>query len=665
MSKGFYAKLSVQNIRKNGKIYIPYFLMCTFMTAMYYIIYALSINTGMDHMSGGSQMRQILGVGCGIVAFFALIFLFYINSFLMKRRKKEFGLYSILGMEKRHLTRVVFWENSIIAVVSIAIGIGVGILLNKLVYLGVVNLFQAEVPLGFEIAPQAMFASVKWFGLIHLLIFFNGMRQIIAVKPIELLHSANMGEREPKVKIVIALLGVLTLGTGYYLAVTTTNPMAAILVLMVAILLVMVGTYLTFTAGSIAFLKILRKNKKYYYKTKHFISVSGMIYRMKQNAVGLANIAILSTGVLLMISTTLSLYTDTNNIIDTRYPRDVIVTQYGLENGDKNVVPEVFQQSAEAVGVETEDYYHYNHLSMGGIIDGTTLHTENVEGIYDASSLTQQNICEIYVVTLDDYNRLMEKNETLNDGEILLYTNRSGYGSDEISLLGKTFSVKEKIKDFIQDSNMTSNMADSFVLIVKDEAVQMELDQLQRQASQYKPHFAGYNGINVKGDAARKQAFLEAVRQNAEARPETLRIEDRESGRVDFLGTYSGLFFIGIFLSLLFIVATVLIIYYKQISEGYDDRSRFEIMKKVGLDKREIRRSINSQVLTVFFLPLVTAGIHTAFAFPIMRRLMLMLNLTNTKLYLIVTGGCFLAFAILYGIVYKLTARVYYKIVSN
>lgn len=662
MSKGFYIKLSVQNIKKNGKIYIPYFLMCSFMTAMYYIIYALSINEGMKKMAGGSNMSQMLGVGCGIVAFFALVFLFYINSFLMKRRKKEFGLYSILGMEKRHLGRVVFWENTVIAVASMAMGILLGILLNKLVYLGVVNLFQSEVPLGFEIAPQAMGAVLEWFGLIHLLIFLNGTRQILIVKPIELLHGGNVGEREPKVKIVLALLGFLCLASGYYLAVTTTNPVAALIILMVAIILVMIGTYLTFTAGSIALLKILRKNKNYYYKTKHFISVSGMIYRMKQNAVGLANIAILSTGVLLMISTTLSLYTDMNNIIDTRYPRDILVTKYDVQNSSEDPTPQILEQAAEETGVETRDFYQYGYLGIGAFIEENRLITEKAS-IYQVS-LDTTNVVNLLIVTLEDYNRMIGTEKQLEDGEILLYTNRKGYTESEIELLGQTFSVKEQVKDFVQDSNMSSNVVDSMVLIVKDQTVQAELGKLQEQVEEDSSRYNRYYGINVSGGSEEKQAYLESVQRRMKESTEAYRVEDRESGRKDFLGTYSGLFFIGIFLSLLFIVATVLIIYYKQISEGYDDRGKFDIMQKVGLDKREIRRSINSQVLTVFFLPLVTAGIHTAFAFPIMRRLMLMLNLTNTRLYLIVTGICFLVFAVLYGVVYQLTARVYYKIVS-
>lgn len=665
MSRGFYLKLSLQNIKKNRKIYLPYLLMTTFITAMYYIIYSLSVNKGLNQMKGGSSLRQILDMGCGIVGFFSLIFLFYINSFIMKRRKKEFGLYSILGMEKRHLGKVVLWETAIIGVFSIIMGILVGILLNKLIYLGLLHLFQAEISLGFEIAPSAVLAAVRWIGIIQILIFLNGLRQIWFLNPIELLHGENVGEREPKTKIIMAVLGLLCLGAGYYLAVATVNPMAAMFVLMIAILLVMAGTYLTFTAGSIALLKLLRKNKNYYYKTRHFVSVSGMIYRMKQNAVGLANVAILSTGVLLMISTTFSLYLDLNNIIENRYPRDINVSAYRTTEDETDKVLQSFQDVANGLQLETENLFYYSDISMGGILQGEELLT-NLDSVY---GLSNSDVRNIYILTLEDYNRINAENKNLEEGEVLVYSNRTPYKHQKVKLLGKTFTVKEHLKDFTQSSSMSSDVIDSLAIVVKNSEIKMELADLQQTllnntGSGGYCNNEGFYGIDVKGDKDQKAVYQDRMKTELEALSSHYRIEDKEAGRMDFLGMYSGLLFIGIFLSLLFIVATVLIIYYKQISEGYDDRGRFEIMQKVGMDKREIRRSINSQVLQVFFLPLVTAGIHTGFAFPIMRRLMLMLGLNNTNLYLAVTGVCFLVFAVFYAMIYKMTARVYYKIVS-
>ncbi len=663
MSRGFYVKLALQNIRKNERIYLPYFLMCTFITAMYYIIYSLSIDKGMEQMYGGRSMGQMLGVGCGIVGFFALVFLFYINSFLMKRRKKEFGLYSILGLEKRHMGRVVFWENILIAVFSIGIGILTGILLNKLVYLGVVQLFQADVPLGFEISVPAIYAAVKWLGVIQLLIFLNGLRQIWFSNPIELLHGEHVGEREPKTKVVMAILGFLSLGIGYYLAVTTTNPVAALLVLMAAIILVMIGTYLTFTAGSIAVLKLLRKKKSYYYQTRHFVAVSGMIYRMKQNAVGLANIAILSTGVLLMISTTLSLYMDLNNIVNNRYPRDITISGYYVNEETSEQALRELKDTAEELQLETDNLYYYSYISFAAMMEEDVMVTEDSD-IYGISA---SNVCSVYILNLEEYNRIAEEKKELADGEILLYCNRDHYEYPEIKLLGKTYTIKETLKDLVQDSNMSSDVVQSMALVVKDQKSQEEIGQLQQKLTGDGASAVYHNsffGIDIKGTSEQKAEFKDRMAEKLEALPESFRLEERESGRAGFLGTYGGMFFIGIFLSLIFVVATVLIIYYKQISEGYDDKDRFQIMQKVGMDRREIRKAINSQVLIVFFLPLVTAGIHVAFAFPIMERLMLMLGLNNRSLYLILTGACFLMFAVFYGVIYKLTARVYYKIVS-
>lgn len=662
MKRIFYLKLACQNIRKNAKSYVPYILMNLFITALYYIIYALCVNKGMLEMRGGPQMQSMLRTGAGIVAFCALLFIFYINSFLMKRRKKEFGLYTILGMEKRHLTEVVFWENTVVAVGGVAAGIAFGLLLNKLVYLAVVNLLKVDIPLGFEIAAPAIWETVKWFALIHALVFLNGVRQVCMVRPIELLQAEKTGEREPKAKLLIAFLGLLFLGAGYYLAVTTTNPMAALMVIFVAIILVMIGTYLTFTAGSIAFLKLLRKNKSYYYRARHFISVSGMLYRMKQNAMGLANIAILSTGILLLTSTTLSLYLDVTNIIERRYPRDVMVTVWELPPEKEAAVQEAIDGAAAEQGTALTDAYSYRFAGISAAIEGTEFHTAYINGYSDLST---DDICGIYLMTLEDYNRTCGTKETLADGEVLLYLNReNSYPSDEISILGKKYRIAKRVEQFMEDDNMTTNILSTMVLILKDEAEMEELIGLQRQADESNLFTRNIYGMNLADGGEKAEAFEAALAARADGFSETFVIEDRESGKSDFLGLYGGMLFVGIFLSILFLVATVLIIYYKQISEGYDDRERFEIMQKVGMDKRGIRKAINSQVLTVFFLPLVTAGIHTAFAFPIMRRLLLMLQLSNTRLYITVTIAGFLIFAVFYAVIYKLTAREYYRIVS-
>ncbi|QOV20286.1 ABC transporter permease [Blautia liquoris] len=661
MTRGFYFKLAAQNIRKNGKIYVPYLLMSTFITAMFYILRSLTLSKSLQKMEGGTYLGEMLGFGSVIVGFFALIFLFYINSFIMKRRKKEFGLYSILGMEKRHIGKIVFWENFTIGGISIIGGVLSGILLNKLVFLFLANMLHGDILLGFEIPAGAIQSTILFFIVIQVLIFFNAFRQVFTANPIELLRGGNVGEREPNTKVLMTVVGFACLAGGYYLAVSTKDPLAAFFILMIAIILVMTGTYLTFTSGSIAFLKRLKKNKKFYYQTKHFVPVSGMIFRMKQNAIGLANIAILSTGVLLMVSTTVSLYADMSNIIDNRYPRDYTVfSVYKSGENDTEQMLQVFGTAAKKSGVETSDLFYYHYLPMNGALEGDKLDTR----------LTRTGEDERYVgiVTLEDYNRINKSNKTLEDGQILLYADGKSYDEDMLILLGKPFNIKEHIKSFVEHGDQISDeIGNTFVIIVKDTSVMRQLTDLREKELEDSSvndleAMKAFYGINVKGTKSQKTAFQKQVQEGLTESGQ--RMEDRESGRNNIIGMYSGLYFIGIFLSLLFLVAMVLIIYYKQISEGYDDRARFEIMQKVGMDEREIKHSINSQVLMVFFLPLITAGVHTVFAFPLMRRLLLVLGLNNPILYMTVTGLCYIIFAVFYAVVYKLTAKAYYRIVT-
>ncbi len=439
MTGGFYFKLAVQNIRKNRKIYIPYMLMSIFITAMFYIMRSLTLSKSLRKMEGGTYMGQMLGIGSVIIGIFALVFLFYINSFLMKRRKKEFGLYSILGMEKRHLGKIVFWENFTIGLMSIIGGILLGVLLNKLVFLLLANMLHGDIPLGFEIPVEAIQSTALFFAVVLILIFINAFHQVLTASQIELLHGGNVGEREPKTKILMTIAGFVCLAGGYYLAVTTTNPMAALFILMIAIILVMAGTYLIFTTGSIAVLKGLKKNKKFYYQTKHFVPVSGMIFRMKQNAIGLANIAILSTGVLLMVSTTLSLFADMNHIIDNQFPRDYIVSgQFNADEKDSSQMLANFKTAAEKTGVKTGNLLYYNYFSITtGVLKGDEL----ITSLDRPKGFSKSDSRSVGIVTLEDYNRINHSRKTLEDGQILLYADGKPYKNQELTILGKPFNI--------------------------------------------------------------------------------------------------------------------------------------------------------------------------------------------------------------------------------
>lgn len=654
-------KLAASNIRKNRKTYLPYLLACIGMVAMYYIICSLSINEGLDNTLGSDSVRYLLSLGAWVTAIFAAIFLFYTNSFLMKRRKKEFGLFNILGMEKKHLSRVIFWETVFILLLSLVIGLAAGLLLDKLMFLLLLHMFDCEVPLGFTPSVQALTMCCLLFGTIFLLIFINSLRQIHLAKPIELLKGGEVGEREPKTKWLLALIGALSLGGGYYIALSTTNPIAALSVFFIAVVLVIIGTYCLFTAGSIALLKLLRRNKKYYYQTRHFISVSGMIYRMKQNAVGLANICILSTAVLVMISSTLSMYIGMENIVRTRYPRSILISSQDYSDQNKETLHHWTDTLLAEQSLTAANSMEYTYLCFSALEQGDDF----ITGQENTSVLLINNVVNLFFLTLEDYNRTSGRQETLEDNEVLLYSNRSDYGYSHMKVMGWDFTVKEKMEDFVGNGIMEANIAGSHFIVVKDISIIEELDRAQKAVyGKNASSIRNYYGFDLNTDKDATVAFYEKLSDTLEQVGFEGKMECREEAKNSFISLYGGLFFIGVFLGLLFIMATILIIYYKQVSEGYDDRERYHILQKVGMSRSEVRQSIHSQILTVFFLPLVTAGIHMAAAFPAITRILAVLSLNNVQLFALCTVGCFLVFGLLYAVVYSVTARAYYRIVS-
>ncbi|SHJ88132.1 ABC transporter permease [Hespellia stercorisuis] len=660
MSKFFYARLAADNIKKNGKIYFPYLLTCIFTTALFYIMKSLSLNEGIKDVIGDETVRYIMGMGCWVVAIFSGIFLFYTNSFLMKQRKKEFGLFNILGMEKKHLAKVILLETIYLYLISMAAGLVFGVALDKLMYLLIMKVLGYDIALGFYISGQAIRTSILLFGVIFLLILLNSIRQIQLSKPIELLQSRQAGEREPKSKWLMTILGLGCLAAGYYISVTTENPLAALPLFFVAVILVIIGTYLLFTAGSITLLKLLRKNKKYYYQTKHFTSVSGMIYRMKQNAVGLANICVLSTMVLVMVSSTTSLMVGLKDVITTRYPYDISLYAEGeLPDKCKNIDKEMKKAAAEH-NVDVTDEITYTYLTFSGVENGNEIITDRENNSNSAVKLN--NLRNLFFIPLSDYNRVMGSHERLGDGEILIYSNRDAFAQQTLEVFGEEYKIKKRLDDFVGNGLMASNVVSSHFIVVNDIG-ELEKLQIEQKAAygESASEIRSLCGFNVSGDQKDQIAVYKKMTSefdfaaSAECRAESERM---------LTGVYGGLFFIGIFLGMLFVAATILIIYYKQISEGYDDKERFEIMQKVGMSQSEIRKTIHSQILTVFFLPLLTAGIHVAFAFPLIARLLAILSLINVPLFVGCTLACFLAFAVMYGIIYFLTARVYYRIVS-
>ena len=661
MNNRFFPKLAASNIKKNGKAYIPYILSCVMTVAMFYIVKSLSYNPGLKNMVGSSTMMTMMSMCSVMIALFAIIFLFYTNSFLVKRRKKEFGVFNILGMEKSHIAKTMAWENFYVTLISIAGGLVIGIALDKAMFLLIAQVLNEEISLGFFISDKAIISTVVMFCIIFLLILLNSIRQIQTANPIELLTAGNAGEREPKTKWILTILGLLSLGTGYYIALAIKDPITALVYFFFAVILVIIGTYMLFTAGSIALLKILRKNKKYYYKTKHFTSISGMIYRMKQNAVGLANICILSTAVLVMVSSTSSLMLGMQDVIATRYPDDFIV--YSNETSEERAYEsfDAIRELQEEQNLNVTSEREYRYLVFPAFINGDTF-----EVTRDANFSSLGNLNNLIFVSLSDYNRVMGTDKTLAENEILIYSDRLQFDSPTLKIFDREYSVKEKIDEFIGNGLIVAVAANTQFIVLPDGTDIDELYALQKEAlSDGASEIQYYYGFNSDADEETQRAFYRTLLEDYVGHGYEGTIESKADSRSEFVGLYGGFFFIGIFLGVLFIMATVLIIYYKQISEGYDDKQRYEIMQKVGMTHQEIKNSIRSQVLTVFFLPLIVAGIHIAVAFPIINKLLALLNLLNVQLFLTCTVVCYVVFAVMYLLIYLLTARTYYKIVSK
>ncbi len=667
MNSMFYAHLAVQGMRKNGKIYLPYILTSVGIVMMYYIVSYLTYSKSLYNMTGGRDMQMILSWGTGVIAVFSFIFLLYTNSFVMRRRKKEFGLYNILGMGKKNIASILIWETLITFSSSIIAGLGLGILLSKLSELCTAKMLGENISLGFTIEKQAIINSILLFGAVFLLILLNSLRQIHTSKPIELLHSDKSGEKPPKAKWFLAFIGLIILGIAYYISCTIRDPMSALLMFFVAVIMVIVATYILFTVGSVTLCKMLQKNKRYYYKTEHFVSISSMSYRMKRNGASLASICILSTMVLVMISSTLCLYIGKEDSIHNRYPREIAMETYSIDEQYTNAVKGVSEKIVENHNLNIDNLLYYNCLPVAGTLGGSIMKIENTG---DYSKLTQ-----LYVFTIDEYNRLMNKNETLENDEIIMYTNKSDYMYHEFTIDGfQSLKIKEQVdefnKDIVNDSSALS-VPVVFIFVSDVEQLNKIYDFQLKQYGDNASLFKNYYGFNLNCEDNEETAIFDEIRyeiSNLQSKDENFPSVKTDSviyNRESFYSMFGGIFFLGILLSVVFIFAAVLIMYYKQITEGYEDADKFEIMQKVGMTKQEIKKSINSQVLTVFFAPLITAGIHTGFAFPILLKLLRLFGLCNTSLLIGITAGSFAVFAIFYVLVYKITSISYYKIVSK
>lgn len=642
MNNFIYEKLAVTNLKNNRKTYVPYIFTGVLTVMMFYIIDALSRGKGITQ----DTLKICLQYATGVIVVFAVIFLFYTNSFLIKRRKKEIGVYNILGMGKRHIARMMAVETILTAGISILGGLVFGIIFGKLMYLLLLKILHNSVDMQFSVNGTAIVQTVILFAGIFLLTYLYNILQIQLVNPVELLHGGNQGEKEPKSRWLLVIIGVAALGNGYRIALTTEAPLEALLKFFIAVICVIIGTYALFIAGSIVVLKMLRKNKAYYYNPKHFTSVSGMIYRMKQNGAGLANICVLSTMVLVMVSTTVSLYAGMEDILDSCFPRDVSIVCKQADVDHEEIIERLLKEQCEKAGVKITDRVWYRYGSMNAVLKGDKL--ENVNQYYP-----DNHFYYVEMMTQDEYNRIEKRNVSLEEQEILTYTTNGKCGKKQINIAGQNYQVKKELSEMTSQPKSTAEIYKTLYIVFAN------AEQIER----IEP-FSYADKFNLKGDDGKQKEALEQIQNEFYEKFPDGTMESRMLSRSSFYELYGGLFFIGIYLGSMFIMATVLIIYYKQISEGCDDRERYQIMQKVGMSKKEVKRSIRSQVLSVFFLPLVVAVIHVAVAFKVMTKILGVLNLTNVSLFAVCTIITIAVFAVFYIIVYSITAKEYYRIVN-
>lgn len=687
-NSGLFPKLAWQSIRNNRKFYLPYILALVGDVAAIYIMNALVKDPGAANITPGRPngymyVSMFMNLGMVIAFLFSAVFVLYINGFLMKQRKKELGLYNILGMGKGHIAVVLVVETVYIGIAGIVGGLAVGLLLHKLVSLFLHKTMNMPVPFGFYICWDGMAQTAVLFAMLLGVTLLLNLNKVRLSKPIELLRGGNVGEREPKTKWFLTALGLAALGAGYYIAVTTRTGMDAIVWYFVAVGLVIIGTYCLFTAGSIFILKALRKNKRFYYKTSHFIGVSGMLYRMKQNAVGLANICILCTMVMVMLSGTLSLYLGTADMIQERYPGDINVEvryfpqPWGEEARDWSPFdPDAMLKACtdfiEGQGVTVKRAQTSYDLSFGsGLIS---------DGVYttDRFNESAQEVVLITCITEDNYTAVTGETLALASDEVAAYnvkgdtlTFRWTVPGEGRELGESTFRVVKTLQD---NPHFNPDISRLVTVVVSDEAVINDL--WARQAEAYVDNWSdmrwfAYLDLDCDGEALLEleerynDAMVDGSLFTGTGSWHYCSWEPRSSGAADAYGLAGGFLFLGIFLGFVLLLATVLIIYYKQISEGYEDKERFEIMQKVGLSRGEVKRSIHSQILMVFFLPILVASIHIVFDFNMVEKLLTMFYIHNTALTALCTLGTVLVFFLAYGIVYLLTAKTYYKIVER
>ena len=653
----FYPRLALNNLRKNKDTYCPYMLTSIVCIATYYIMQSIAMNQGLLQISGGAVAVSIFFLGTIVIAIFCIGLLFYTNSFLIKRRKKELGLYCVLGLEKRHVAMVLFFETLFSALFCLILGLVFGILFSKALFLALLYVLNFSTPIAFSISIPSLITTVVLFCILYMLLFVYNATHVQRARPVELLRSAQTGEREPRASWLLTLLGIVCLGGGYFIAVTVGDPLNALLLFFVAVLLVIAGTFCLFTSGSIALLKLLRKNKRYYYQPRHFISVSGLMYRMKQNAAGLASICILSTMVLVTISTTVCLYMGRDNMLASFAPAsingEVTVTE-GAERTPQQLSAEIdaAMKQDDILPQVVEERYIWRSEEFYALRQGNQISA--------APNNSPQKPSLVSLIPLEDYNFMTGQSLFLDGSEALLFTNDAFFSGNTSQFGNETLHITQMLEEFGPYRRDTLTDVQTVYFFVVADASRMA--QLASAAGASGEPIL-YVFLNMAEDSALQDSVMQALVDHTP--PETLyNLSSRTSITEEWNSLYGSFLFLGLFLGSLFLMATVLIIYYKQISEGFDDHDRFSILQKVGMSRKEVRATINKQILLVFFLPLAMAFVHMVFAYNVICNILVIFGMTNRMLFLSCCLTTFLVFALLYLVVYRLTAHTYYRLVG-
>ena len=673
-----YPKLAWQGIRKNAEMYLPYLLMGILMVGVSYIMNYLTRPALMSALSMGGTTLMVLQMGKIVISVFSVIFLYYCNSFLIRRRMKEFGLYNILGMGKGNIARVMLWETLLTALLVFAGGLLLGLSLSRLVEMALINLLHADYTVPMELFyPDGVTWVLLLFGGIYVLILLANLLRMRLSNPVALLKSENTGEKPPKANWFFGLVGLLILLSAYYVAAVSQSPLEALIFFFIAVLMVIVATYLLFVSGSVTLCRMLRRNKRYYYQTRHFISVSAMAYRMKRNGAGMATICILCTMVLVILTSTVCLNGGTDSMVDAICPQDVNLT-IGLEarNGEENWKRlDAMQQMAldvtEEMGLTPE-----NITSQRALVATGKVQNGDYGIITDADSL-KANVLELTVYPLSVYEQATGETVTLADRELLYASFKTNEAFSSMSFYGsapyRMIHAEKELPKRLLSADYRSAWGCLVVFTNDAEAFRSEITALVGEKSgeaMMMDRLSLHFDLDSEADTDTQEKLAKTLRSEAVKSTgkdfygmSSLSVDTRSLCRRDYLSLFGGLFFLGMVLGPLFSIAAVLIMYYKQICEGYEDAERFAVMRKVGLTDAEIRRSVNSQVLTVFFAPLLMAGLHMMFAMPMIRLILGAFGLHNDSLFYGIGIASYVVFAVIYALMYLLTSRRYYRIV--